>query len=94
MTGRLQGKVAIITGAGCVGPGWGNGRAAAVIFSQEGAKVFAVDLKREAMDETLQRRARDAGGEITPHTCDATTARKSKPWFKPVGRHMGKSTFL
>ena len=31
MAGRLEGKVAIITGAGCVGPGWGNGRAAAVL---------------------------------------------------------------
>ena len=38
MAGRLRDKVAIITGAGCVGPGWGNGRAAAVIFAREGAK--------------------------------------------------------
>src|SRR5690242_4752931 len=73
MAGRLQDKVAIITGAGCVGPGWGNGRAAAVIFAQEGAKVFAVDLKAEAMEETVQR-AREAGGEITTHTCDATNS--------------------
>ena len=73
MAGRLQDKVAIITGAGCVGPGWGNGRAAAVIFAQEGAKVFAVDLKAEAMEETVQR-AREGGGEITTHTCDATNS--------------------
>ena len=37
MSGRLQGKVAIVTGAGCVGPGWGNGRAMAVRFAEEGA---------------------------------------------------------
>ena len=53
MAGRLQDKIAIITGAGCAGPGWGNGRAAAVIFAQQGAKVFAVDLKAEAMEETV-----------------------------------------
>ena len=53
MAGRLQGKVAIVSGAGCVGPGWGNGRAMAVIFAQEGAKVFAVDKNRDAMTETL-----------------------------------------
>ena len=41
--GRLEGKVAIVTGAGCVGPGWGNGRAIAVRFAEEGAHVFAVD---------------------------------------------------
>ena len=69
MAGRLTDKVAIITGAGSVGPGWGNGRAAAVIFAREGAKVFAVDLKRESMDETVSM-AREAGCEIVTHTCD------------------------
>jgi NAD(P)-dependent dehydrogenase (short-subunit alcohol dehydrogenase family) len=71
MAGRLQGKVAIVTGAGCVGPGWGNGRAAAVIFAREGARVFAVDLKVETLEETVAR-AQDAGGEIRTHLCDAT----------------------
>src|SRR5215472_1139933 len=71
MSGRLQGKVAIVSGAGCVGPGWGNGRAMAVIFAQEGAKVFAADKNMDAMTETLAR-VRDAGGEIEPHQCDAT----------------------
>ncbi len=33
----LKGKVALVAGAGCVGPGWGNGRATAVIFAQVGA---------------------------------------------------------
>jgi NAD(P)-dependent dehydrogenase (short-subunit alcohol dehydrogenase family) len=43
MSGRLHNRVAIVTGAGCVGPGWGNGRATAVRFAEEGAKIFAVD---------------------------------------------------
>src|SRR2546421_7753740 len=73
MAGRLAGKVAIITGAGCVGPGWGNGRASAVLFAQEGAKVFAVDNSPDAMTETLER-ARAAGGEIAAHYGDATVA--------------------
>jgi hypothetical protein len=71
MAGRLQGKVAIVSGAGCVGPGWGNGRAMAVIFAQEGARVFAADKSRDAMTETIAR-VREAGGEIEPHECDAT----------------------
>ena len=71
MAGRLQDKVAIITGAGCVGPGWGNGRAAAAIFGREGAKVFAVDLRPETMEETVAR-TREWGGEITTHTCDVS----------------------
>lgn len=39
MAGRLQSKVALIVGAGSIGPGWGNGKAAAVLFAREGAKV-------------------------------------------------------
>ena len=35
MSGRLQGRIAIVTGAGCIGPGWGNGRATAVRFAEE-----------------------------------------------------------
>ena len=71
MTGRLEGKVAIITGAGSVGPGWGNGRAAAVIFAQEGAEVFATDRDLAAMDQTLAL-AGEAARSITPFACDAT----------------------
>jgi len=71
MGGRLQDRVAIITGAGCVGPGWGNGRAAAVRFAEEGARIFAVDLKAETLEETLDR-TRAAGGLIEPYLCDVT----------------------
>jgi NAD(P)-dependent dehydrogenase (short-subunit alcohol dehydrogenase family) len=71
MAGRLEGKVAIVTGAGCVGPGWGNGRATCVRFAQEGARVLAVDLHPETVDETLAL-AKGAPGEIAVHACDAT----------------------
>ena len=68
---RLKNKVAIITGAGCVGPGWGNGRAMAVRFAQEGAKVFAVDISPESMTET-QRMVDAFGGELTCYVSDVT----------------------
>jgi NAD(P)-dependent dehydrogenase (short-subunit alcohol dehydrogenase family) len=71
MAGRLQDKVAIVTGAGCIGPGWGNGRAAAVLFAREGARVFAVDRSPEPMAETLAR-IREFGGEVTAHCADVT----------------------
>ena len=70
-TGRLSGKVAIVTGAGCVGPGWGNGRAIAVRFAQEGATVIAVDRALQPMDETLAL-ASGAAGDIVPLACDVT----------------------
>ncbi|MFL9943779.1 SDR family NAD(P)-dependent oxidoreductase [Paraburkholderia graminis] len=68
---RLDGKVAFVTGAGCIGPGWGNGRAVCVRFAEEGAKIFALDRDVEAMDETVER-VRAAGGEITAMACDVT----------------------
>jgi NAD(P)-dependent dehydrogenase (short-subunit alcohol dehydrogenase family) len=72
MSGRLQDKVALITGAGSVGPGWGNGRATAVRFAEEGARIFAADKSMTALAETLQR-VRDAGGEIVAYECDVTS---------------------
>jgi NAD(P)-dependent dehydrogenase (short-subunit alcohol dehydrogenase family) len=70
---RFKDKVVIVTGAGCVGPGWGNGRAAAVLFAQEGARVFAVDRTSDTMTETLDR-IRQAGGKVTSHQCDVTNS--------------------
>ena len=71
MPGRLQDKVALVTGAGCVGPGWGNGRATAVLFAREGAKVFAADKNGDSMKETVERVA-EFGGTIETHECDVT----------------------
>jgi NAD(P)-dependent dehydrogenase (short-subunit alcohol dehydrogenase family) len=73
MSGRLRDRVAIVTGAGCVGPGWGNGRATAVRFAEEGAKIFAVDRDLDSVDETVER-TKAAGGEIVTHQCDVTVA--------------------
>ena len=69
--GRLAGKVALITGAGSVGPGWGNGRAMAVRFAEEGARIFAVDREASALTETAQRVA-DFGGVLATGLCDVT----------------------
>ena len=68
---RFEGKVAVVTGAGCVGPGWGNGRAIAVRFAEEGASVLAVDRDLERLDETLER-AGEARGAIRVAQCDVT----------------------
>ena len=52
--GRLQGKVAIVTGAGSSGPGVGNGKATAVLFAREGAKVLLADNVEARARETLE----------------------------------------
>lgn len=71
MVGRLNGKVAIITGAGSVGPGWGNGRAAAAAFAREGARVVATDINLSAMTET-ETLLKAAGADYLLCRCDVT----------------------
>lgn len=71
MTGRLEGKVAIITGAGSVGPGWGNGRATAVTFAREGAHVLLVDRDKESLEKTFEQ-VRELGGSATLRLADVT----------------------
>ena len=51
-TGRLAGRVALVFGAGSVGEGWGNGKAAAVAYARQGARVVAVDRVAEAAQAT------------------------------------------
>jgi NAD(P)-dependent dehydrogenase (short-subunit alcohol dehydrogenase family) len=62
MSRRLEGKVALIAGCGSVGPGWGNGKAIAVLFAREGARVFGCDINTAAAEET-QSIIRGDGGE-------------------------------
>jgi NAD(P)-dependent dehydrogenase (short-subunit alcohol dehydrogenase family) len=52
---RLEGKVAIITGAGqTLGDSIGNGRAAALLFAREGAKLLLANRSTASLDETLE----------------------------------------
>jgi NAD(P)-dependent dehydrogenase (short-subunit alcohol dehydrogenase family) len=80
----LQDKVAIVTGAGSIGPGWGNGKASAVLFAREGAKAFAVDLRRTAAEET--KRIIDREGCLsTVHQADVTKSGKVKAFVGAAG---------
>jgi NAD(P)-dependent dehydrogenase (short-subunit alcohol dehydrogenase family) len=62
---RLDGKVALVTGAGSVGEGWGNGKATAVAFAREGARVACVDLNEAAAAETVRLIAEEGGEAVT-----------------------------
>ena len=73
MGGRLEGKVAIVTGAGAAGPGWGNGKATAALFARQGARVLAVDLNPEAAAETC-RIIGEEGHTSAAHRADVSQA--------------------
>jgi len=93
MSGRLQNRIAIVTGAGCVGPGWGNGRATAVRFAEEGAKIFAVDRNLDSVSETIER-VNAAGGEIVTHQCDVTGAASVEIMVKTCLDRFGRIDIL
>jgi NAD(P)-dependent dehydrogenase (short-subunit alcohol dehydrogenase family) len=69
MADRLKDKAALVIGAGSIGPGWGNGKATAVAFAREGAKVFCVDVNPAAAEETVGI-IRDEGGEAQAFRAD------------------------
>ncbi len=69
---RLEGKVAIVTGAGSRGPGIGNGKATAVLFAREGASVLLVDALAERAEETLALVDQEAG-EASVFAADVTS---------------------
>ncbi|MEX2642000.1 MAG: SDR family NAD(P)-dependent oxidoreductase [Acetobacterales bacterium] len=93
MAGRLQDKVAIITGAGCVGPGWGNGRAAAVLFAQEGAKIYAADKNPQAMEETVAR-IEEVGGTVVTGEVDVTDSDSVAAMVKGCADAFGRVDIL
>ncbi|MBW2426267.1 MAG: SDR family oxidoreductase [Deltaproteobacteria bacterium] len=64
--GRVQGKVAIVTGAGS-----GIGRESAELLAREGARVVAADLDRESAEETVER-ILEGGGEAVASRTDVS----------------------
>lgn len=93
MVGRLEGKVALITGAGSIGDGWGNGRSAAVLFAAEGALIVAVDLQAEALEATVKL-VRDAGGTIVPMLCDVTSSSDVEELVRKAHLQFGRIDIL
>src|ERR1051326_1251084 len=71
MPERLKGKIALVVGAGSIGPGWGNGKATAVACAREGAKVFCVDINLSAAEETANIISSE-GGLALPFRADVS----------------------
>lgn len=70
--GRVQGKVAIVTGAGSTpGPGVGTGKATAIVLAREGAEVMLVDVHRERADDT-KRIIEAEGGKAAVFATDVS----------------------
>jgi NAD(P)-dependent dehydrogenase (short-subunit alcohol dehydrogenase family) len=70
-TERLAGRIAVVFGAGSVGPGWGNGKAAAVQYARSGATVAVADISAAAAEETAAIIAGEQG-RARAFRCDVT----------------------
>lgn len=71
MDQRFKERTVVVFGAGSVGKGWGNGKAAAVQYAREGGFVVAVDLNRDAARQT-QAIIASEGGQGVAMACDVT----------------------
>ena len=70
---RLDGKVALVTGCGTIGTGWGNGKAISVLLARQGASIFGVDLSLEGAQAT-QKIIHDEGGTAEVQVANVTNA--------------------
>ncbi|WP_328687130.1 SDR family oxidoreductase [Streptomyces caniferus] len=88
MTGRLQGKVALITGAT-----GGIGAATAALFAREGARLVLTDVDRRPLAE-LGERIEKHGGEVVTAVLDVTSAQAWDTVITTVHRYFGRLDVL
>ncbi|MCH8280532.1 MAG: SDR family oxidoreductase [Chloroflexi bacterium] len=90
---RLEGKVAIVTGAGSSGPGIGNGKATSVLFAREGAKVLLVDAALDRAEESLVM-IREEGGDASVFQADVTKAADCRAMVEAAMERYGRLDIL
>ncbi len=93
MAGRLDGKVAIVTGAGSSSEGIGNGKATAILFAREGAKVLLVDMFEERVAETAAHIAKE-GGEASIFVADVTSSDQCEQMVATAVERYGRLDIL
>ena len=93
MAGRLEGRTALVIGAGSVGPGWGNGKATAVLFAREGASIFCVDINQAAAEETVGL-IREKGGRAEAFHADVSKAVQVDAMVKTCHQALGRIDIL
>lgn len=93
MTGRVSGKTAIVFGAGSVGEGWGNGKASAVLYAREGARVACIDRDAEAADRTCHT-IEEEGGTALALEADVTQLDQVREVVEAVEKWAGQIDIL
>lgn len=77
-TRSLEGRVAIVSGAGAAGDGVGNGRASAILLAEAGANVVCVDMKLDLAQRTAEMIEKDGHAKAIAVKANATVAEDCK----------------
>jgi len=93
MAGRLEGKVAVVTGAAPRGEGVGNGMATAILFAREGARVVLVNRSAERA-EKLARQIKKEGGEASVFAGDVARAEVAEAMAEHAVKAYGRLDIL
>jgi NAD(P)-dependent dehydrogenase (short-subunit alcohol dehydrogenase family) len=93
MSNMMKDKVIVVTGAGSVGEGWGNGKAAAALYAREGGKILAVDRDIKAAEQTAQI-IRAEGGVCEVIAADVASEHDVKQIMDAAMQHFGRIDVL
>jgi len=90
---RLDGKVAVVTGCGSFAPGWGNGKATAILLARQGATVLGIDLDSAAAEATREIAASE-GNPIHVAACDVTNGEQVRRMIDECVDRFGRLDIL
>ncbi|KAK5111796.1 hypothetical protein LTR62_004716 [Meristemomyces frigidus] len=93
-TRSLKGRVAIVTGAGSLGDGIGNGRASAILLAEAGAQVVCVDLEIELAERTVAMIRADGDIESIAIKADVAVEEDCKAVVAETIRRFGRVDIL
>lgn len=91
----LKGKVAIVTGAGCLADGIGNGRAISILLADDGCDVLCIDLHEEWARMTVEMiSSRSGRGRARPFRADVTSAEDCEAAVRFAVENFGRLDIL
>ena len=80
---NLKDKIAVVSGCGSIGEGFGNGRAISTLLARQGAKVFGTDINEEAGQNTCNF-IKEEGNDFTFHKVNMTNEKEVNEFFLKI----------
>ena len=90
---NLKDKIAVVSGCGSIGSGFGNGRAISTLLARQGAKVFGTDINEEAGQNTSNF-IKEKGNDFTFNKVNMTNEKEVQEFFKKIEKEQKKVDIL